>query len=163
MIQAGLSGLLLVETGLTGLIAGLLAVPVRVGIAATLVYVLDRAVSALAWNRHVDPMTVAQGVALAVGAALLPGSTPPAGPPGARRPRSCAMTERRLARSSTRRACRWPAFGGASMACAPGYGAGMLVVATGGGLIWGVNSSISPEYRMNLNGLNSWYFSISLR
>jgi len=31
------------------------------------------------------------------------------------------------------------------MACAPGYGAGMLVVATSGALIWGVNSSISPE------------------
>ena len=40
MTPAGLSGLLLVETGLTGLIAGLLSLPVGVGIAATLVYVL---------------------------------------------------------------------------------------------------------------------------
>ena len=60
-----------------------------------------RAVSALAWT-STWTVTVAQGVALAVGAALLAGIYPGhRGPPAARRPRSCAMTERRLARSST--------------------------------------------------------------
>ena len=50
MTQAGLFGLLLVETGLTGLIAGLISVPVGIGIAATLVLSSTSAVSAGAWT-----------------------------------------------------------------------------------------------------------------
>lgn len=76
MTPAGLSGLLLVETGLTGLIAGLLSVPVGIGIAATLVYVLYERCFGFSMDLHVDPMILAQGVALAVGAALLAGIYP---------------------------------------------------------------------------------------
>ena len=76
MTQAGLFGLLLVETGLTGLIAGLLSVPVGVGIAATLVYVLYERCFGWSMDLHVDPVIVAQGIALAVGAALLAGIYP---------------------------------------------------------------------------------------
>ena len=86
MTPAGLFGLLLVETGLMGLIAGLLSVPVGLGIAATLMYVLYERCFGFSMDLHVDPVIVAQGIGLAVRAALL-GSTPPAGPPGARRPR----------------------------------------------------------------------------
>jgi putative ABC transport system permease protein len=76
MTQAGLFGLLLVETGLTGLIAGLLSVPVGIGIAATLVYVLYERCFGFSMDLHIDPVIVAQGVALAVGAALLAGIYP---------------------------------------------------------------------------------------
>ena len=75
------------------------------GIAATLVYVLYERCFGWSMDLHVDRVILAQGIALAVGAALLtPGSTPPAGPPGARRPRYCAMTERDFAFSSTAKA-----------------------------------------------------------
>jgi putative ABC transport system permease protein len=76
MTQARLFGLLLVETGLTGLIAGLLSVPVGTGIAATLVYVLYGRCFGWSMDLHVDPVIVAQGIALAVGAALLAGIYP---------------------------------------------------------------------------------------
>jgi len=76
MTQAGLSGLLLVETRLTGLIAGLLSVPVGVGIAATLVYVRNEHCFGWSMDLHVDPVIVAQGIALALGAALLAGLYP---------------------------------------------------------------------------------------
>ncbi|MGQ0593250.1 MAG: FtsX-like permease family protein [Gammaproteobacteria bacterium] len=76
MTPAGLSGLLLVETGLIGLIAGLLSVPVGIGIAATLVYVLYERCFGWSMDLHVDPVILAQGVALAVGAALLAGIYP---------------------------------------------------------------------------------------
>ncbi|MBA2590772.1 MAG: ABC transporter permease [Gammaproteobacteria bacterium] len=76
MTQAGLFGLLLVETGLTGLIAGLISVPVGIGIAATLVYVLYERCFGWSMDLHVDPVIVAQGIALAVGAALLAGIYP---------------------------------------------------------------------------------------
>ncbi|MBA2591829.1 MAG: hypothetical protein M3495_19125 [Pseudomonadota bacterium] len=80
-----LSGPLLVETVLTGLIAGLLSVPVGIGIAATLVYVLYERCFGWSMDLHAHPVILAQGIALAVGAALLAGIyTPPAGPPGAR-------------------------------------------------------------------------------
>ncbi|MGH8564775.1 MAG: ABC transporter permease [Gammaproteobacteria bacterium] len=76
MTPAGLSGLLLVETGLTGLIAGVLSVPVGIGIAATLVYVLYERCFGWSMDLHVDPVIVAQGIVLAVGAALLAGIYP---------------------------------------------------------------------------------------
>jgi len=80
MTQAGLFGLLLVETGLTGLIAGLISVPVGIGIAATLVYVLYERCFGWSMDLHVDPVILAQGIALAVGAALLARDLPR--PPG---------------------------------------------------------------------------------
>ena len=70
MTQAGLSGLLLVETGLTALIAGLISVPVGIGIGATLVYVLYERCFGFSMDLHIDPVIVAQGIALAVGAAV---------------------------------------------------------------------------------------------
>ncbi len=76
MTPAGLRAMLLVETGLTGLLAGLLAVPVGLAVAATLVYVLYERSFGWSMDLHVDPVILAQGVLLAVGAALLAGLYP---------------------------------------------------------------------------------------
>jgi len=51
-------------------------VPVGIGIAATLVYVLYERCFGWSMDPHVDPVIVAQGFALAVGAALLAGIYP---------------------------------------------------------------------------------------
>jgi putative ABC transport system permease protein len=76
MTPGGLTKLLLLETGLAGLMAGLIAVPVGLAVAATLVYVLYERSFGWSMDLYVDPLILVQGVALAVGAALLAGLYP---------------------------------------------------------------------------------------
>jgi putative ABC transport system permease protein len=69
-------GMVTAETGLMGLIAGLLAMPVGILLAAVLVYAINR--RSFGWTMPVDvqPAMLLQGLALAVGAALLAGLYP---------------------------------------------------------------------------------------
>jgi putative ABC transport system permease protein len=69
-------GMVTAETGLMGLIAGLLAMPVGILLATVLVYAINR--RSFGWTMPVDvqPAMLLQGLALAVGAALLAGLYP---------------------------------------------------------------------------------------
>ena len=69
-------GMVTTETGLMGLIAGLLAMPVGILLAAVLVFAINR--RSFGWTMPVDvqPTMLLQGLALAVGAALLAGLYP---------------------------------------------------------------------------------------
>jgi len=69
-------GLVMMETGLMGLAAGLLAAPVGYSLALILIYVINR--QSFGWTLQFDPSLAAfaQGVAVAVGAALLAGVYP---------------------------------------------------------------------------------------
>ena len=71
-----LYGLVSLETGLMGLVAGLLALPLGLALAAALVFVVNR--RSFGWTLQVDvpPETLVTAVALAVGAALLAGLYP---------------------------------------------------------------------------------------
>ena len=73
---AQLARLSLVQTGLLGLAAGLIAVPLGTALAALLVYVINR--RSFGWTMHLVPAPgpMAVGVALALGAALLAGVYP---------------------------------------------------------------------------------------
>ena len=69
-------GVVTAQTGLIGLVAGLLAVPVGIMLAAVLVFVINR--RSFGWTMPLDvaPLVLAQGVLLAVTAALLAGIYP---------------------------------------------------------------------------------------
>jgi len=69
-------GLVMMETGLMGLAAGLLAAPVGYSLALILIYVINR--QSFGWTLQFEPSLAAfaQGVAVAVGAALLAGVYP---------------------------------------------------------------------------------------
>jgi putative ABC transport system permease protein len=69
-------GLVTAQTGLMGLVAGLLAVPVGIVLAAVLVFVINR--RSFGWTMPIDvaPRVLAEGVLLAVTAALLAGIYP---------------------------------------------------------------------------------------
>jgi putative ABC transport system permease protein len=64
------------QTGLMGVVAGLLAVPVGIMLAAVLVFVINR--RSFGWTMPIDvtPHILVQGAALAVTAALLAGIYP---------------------------------------------------------------------------------------
>ena len=64
------------QTGLLGLIAGLLSVPVGLGVALILVLVINRRSFGWSLSLHVDPMLATQAVGLALLAALLAGLVP---------------------------------------------------------------------------------------
>jgi putative ABC transport system permease protein len=68
--------LVIMETGLMGLIAGLLALPVGSGIAALLVFVLNQRSFGWSMDLHIAPEILAQGLTLAVAASLLSGIYP---------------------------------------------------------------------------------------
>jgi putative ABC transport system permease protein len=69
-------GVVTAQTGLMGLVAGFLAVPVGIMLAAVLVFVINR--RSFGWTMPLDvaPLVLAQGVLLAVAAALLAGLYP---------------------------------------------------------------------------------------
>jgi len=69
-------GVVTAQTGLIGLVAGLLAVPVGIMLAAVLVFVINR--RSFGWTMPLDvaPLVLLQGVLLAVTAALLAGIYP---------------------------------------------------------------------------------------
>ena len=64
------------QTGLLGLIAGLLSVPVGLGVASILVLTINRRSFGWSLSLHVDPALALQGVGLALLAALLAGLVP---------------------------------------------------------------------------------------
>ena len=68
--------LVMVETGLMGLIAGLLALPVGTATAALLVLVLNQRSFGWALDLHITPAILFQDLALAIVAALLAGIYP---------------------------------------------------------------------------------------
>jgi len=65
-----------IQTGLMGLLAGVLALPVGVALAAALIFVINR--RSFGWTMPLDvsPAVLAEGLGLAVGAALLAGLYP---------------------------------------------------------------------------------------
>ena len=64
------------QTAIMGALAGLLAVPTGIGLAAVLVYVINRRSFGWTIPLHVAPWVLVQGLALAVGAAVLAGLYP---------------------------------------------------------------------------------------
>ena len=64
------------QTGLMGLTAGLLSLPVGVSMAAIMIYVINR--RSFGWTLEMDlfPLTLVQAVAVGIGAALLAGLYP---------------------------------------------------------------------------------------
>lgn len=76
MTPVQLWGLLVGETGLMGFIAGLIALPVGLMVAATLVMVIYRRSFGWTIDLHIEPIILLQGLALAVIAALLAGLYP---------------------------------------------------------------------------------------
>jgi putative ABC transport system permease protein len=73
---AGLSATLLTQTGLLGLAAGLVAVPIGTGLALLLVHVINRRSFGWTMDFVVTPQALVSGVSLAVVAALLAGIYP---------------------------------------------------------------------------------------
>ena len=75
-LGAGVWGVITAQTGLMGLVAGLLALPVGVLLAAVLVFVINR--RSFGWTMPLDvrPDVLLQGLLLAVVAALLAGFYP---------------------------------------------------------------------------------------
>jgi putative ABC transport system permease protein len=73
---AEIGRMVLTQTGLMGLLAGALALPVGVALAAALIFVINR--RSFGWTMPLDvsPAVLAEGLALAVGAALLAGLYP---------------------------------------------------------------------------------------
>ncbi len=69
-------GMVTAQTGLMGMLAGLLAVPVGILLAVVLVFVINR--RSFGWTMPIEvaPAVLLQGLALAVGAALLAGLYP---------------------------------------------------------------------------------------
>ena len=68
--------LVMVETGLMGLIAGLLALPVGTATAALLILVLNQRSFGWSMDLQISPEILLQGLALAIAAALLAGVYP---------------------------------------------------------------------------------------
>jgi putative ABC transport system permease protein len=73
---AQLRKMVLIETGLMGLIAGLLAVPVGYALAMILIYVINRRSFGWTLQASVSPEALAQGLLVALVAALLAGIYP---------------------------------------------------------------------------------------
>jgi len=71
-----LRGLILLETGLMGAVAGLLAIPTGFALALILIYVINRRSFGWTLQLALDPAIFLQALALAVMAALLAGSYP---------------------------------------------------------------------------------------
>jgi putative ABC transport system permease protein len=71
-----LRALLLVQTGLLGLAAGLIAVPIGTALAGLLVHVINRRAFGWTMDLVVAPADLAVGIGLGVGAALLAGAYP---------------------------------------------------------------------------------------
>jgi putative ABC transport system permease protein len=69
-------GLATVQTGLIGLVAGVLAIPAGLALAAVLVFVINRRAFGWSLELHVAPGVAAQAVLLAVAAAILAGIVP---------------------------------------------------------------------------------------
>lgn len=76
MTPRQLWGLVTTETGLMGVIAGVLAVPLGVVLAAMLVYVINRRSFGWSMDMHIDPLTLGGALLLALVAALLAGLYP---------------------------------------------------------------------------------------
>jgi putative ABC transport system permease protein len=68
--------MVLIETGLMGLAAGLLALPTGLGLALILIHVINKRSFGWTLQLHIDPWALAQGMLVAVGAALLAGVYP---------------------------------------------------------------------------------------
>jgi putative ABC transport system permease protein len=68
--------LVLTQTGLMGFVAGLLAIPVGIVLAAVLVYVINRRSFGWTLDMAINPATLGQAMAVAVVAALLAGVYP---------------------------------------------------------------------------------------
>jgi len=73
---AEIGRMVVIQTGLMGLLAGVLALPVGVALAAALIFVINR--RSFGWTMPLDvsPAVLAEGLGLAVGAALLAGLYP---------------------------------------------------------------------------------------
>jgi putative ABC transport system permease protein len=69
-------GLVVAQTGLMGLLAGLLALPLGLTLALILIHVVNRRSFGWSLDVAIDPALLAQGLALAVAAALLAGIYP---------------------------------------------------------------------------------------
>jgi putative ABC transport system permease protein len=69
-------GLVLMETGLMGMVAGLLAMPTGFALALVLIFIINRRSFGWTMQLHADPMVFLQALALAVIAALLAGVYP---------------------------------------------------------------------------------------
>jgi putative ABC transport system permease protein len=65
-----------VQTGLLGLVAGLLALPLGLALAAVLTLVINRRAFGWSLDLVVDPLLLAQALLLALVAALLAGAYP---------------------------------------------------------------------------------------
>ncbi|UCE90503.1 MAG: FtsX-like permease family protein [Pseudomonadota bacterium] len=76
MTPAQLWGLVTTETGLMGLVAGALAVPLGVVLAAMLVYVINRRSFGWSMDMYIDPLTLGSALLLALVAALMAGLYP---------------------------------------------------------------------------------------
>ena len=76
LTRGALVGLVSVETGLVGLVAGLLSLPLGLALAAALVFVVNRQSFGWTLQATVPPSVLVTAVALAVGAALLAGLYP---------------------------------------------------------------------------------------
>ncbi len=71
-----LRGAMLLETGLMGAVAGLLAMPTGLTLALVLVYIINRRSFGWTLELHAEPMVFVQAMLLAVGAAVLAGIYP---------------------------------------------------------------------------------------
>jgi len=71
-----LRGLVLLETGLMGMAAGLLAIPTGLVLAWVLIFIINRRSFGWTMQLQADPIIFLQALALAVGAALLAGVYP---------------------------------------------------------------------------------------
>ena len=71
-----LRGLVLLETGLMGTVAGLLAMPTGLALAVVLIFIINRRSFGWTMQLFADPAVFAQALALAVVAALLAGAHP---------------------------------------------------------------------------------------
>lgn len=69
-------GLVLMETGLMGAVAGLLAMPTGFALAVVLIFIINRRSFGWTMQLRADPLVFGQALALAVGAALLAGVYP---------------------------------------------------------------------------------------
>jgi putative ABC transport system permease protein len=76
LTQGQVWGLVVSQTGLMGVLAGVFALPLGVTLALILIRVVNRRSFGWSLDVAIDPALLAQGLALAVGAALLAGVYP---------------------------------------------------------------------------------------
>lgn len=69
-------GMVMIETGLMGMVAGLLSMPTGFALSLILVYIINRRSFGWTLQMQIDPMTFVQALAIAVVAALLAGIYP---------------------------------------------------------------------------------------